>query len=99
MERQADLFGSPSRAEATPPPEAAPAGAATPLSFRGGLFGDAPAPPSRGASERQVSFASDISHALGVPLPLRGDSQSVGDFITRHRKEYEDHFRRRRQRP
>lgn len=98
MERQADLFGlppgpRPTSAQASPPTERPPRHA-----IAGGLFGDATQSPGRSASERQASFASDISHGLGIPLPMEGDSLSIGDFITRHRKEYEDHFRRKRQR-
>ncbi len=51
------------------------------------------------ASERQASFATDIARGLGIPLPIGTDAQSVGGFIERHRREYEEAARRRSKRP
>lgn len=91
-----DLFGGVlPRAPAPRRPDGR-AGESTPFAIRsvGSLFEgprDAGPPP---ASERQAAFATDISRGLGIPLPLAGDATSVGEFITRHRREYADHCRR-----
>lgn len=54
-----------------------------------------PAAPAT-ASERQASFAADIARGLGIPLPIRTDPESVGGFIERHRREFEEAARRGR---
>ena len=48
------------------------------------------------ASGRQASFAADIAGALGIPLPVGSDAASVGAFIERHRREFDEAMRRSR---